>query len=159
MGPPARPKTWRRLDALVWICCLACRRRTFGTRHSAVDPRRGPSPGNLLYTTGGTAAAVLAVHSFYVIAGNTPVLVHNTGPCGPILDSLSQAGQVLDRGGFTAAGRSLTKHGAGARSGNSLFPQARGNLAQISEIAQNRLDDILTDPGSVMTNGYRGRFG
>ncbi|MFF3851859.1 polymorphic toxin-type HINT domain-containing protein [Micromonospora sp. NPDC002575] len=99
------------------------------------------------------------IHTYYVFAGNTPALVHNTGPCVPGIDALSQAGQAADRGGFTVAGRSLTKHGAGARSGNSLFPQARGNPAQVNEIAQNQLDDILTDPGSVMTSGYRGRFG
>jgi RHS repeat-associated protein len=75
------------------------------------------------------------------------------------LDSMSQSGQQPDRGGLTKAGRSLTKHGAGSRPGNSAFPPANGNPQQINQTAQNVLDDILTDPNSTTTQGYRGRFG
>jgi hypothetical protein len=77
----------------------------------------------------------------------------------PSLDELSKAASVADRGGLTAAGRSLTKHGAGARSGNSPFPAAKGNPATINQTAQNVVDDILTTPGSTIQNGNRGRFG
>jgi len=77
----------------------------------------------------------------------------------PNLDALSRAALVPDRGGLTAAGRSLTKHGAGARPGNSLFPPARGNPSIINGTAQNIVDDILTTPGSTFQNGYKGRFG
>lgn len=77
----------------------------------------------------------------------------------PSLDALSQAAGVADRGGLTAAGRSLTKHGAGARPGNTLFPAAKGNPATINQTAQNVVDDILTTPGSTIQNSTRGRFG
>lgn len=77
----------------------------------------------------------------------------------PNLDALSQAASAADRGGLTAAGRSLTKHGAGARPGNSLFPAAQGNPAAINQAAQNVVDDILTTPGSIFQNSSRGRFG
>ncbi len=77
----------------------------------------------------------------------------------PSLDALSQAAGAADRGGFTAAGRSLTKHGAGARPGNTLFPAAKGNPATINQTAQNVVDDILTTPGSTIQNSTRGRFG
>jgi|GEM_PF-5016325 len=41
------------------------------------------------------------------------------------LDELSKAASAADRAGLTVSGRSLTKHGAGARPGNSLFPLAK----------------------------------
>ena len=77
----------------------------------------------------------------------------------PSLDALSQAASAADRGGLTAAGRSLTKHGAGARPGNTLFPAAQGNPGAINQAAQNVVDDILTTPGSTLQNSSRGRFG
>ena len=75
------------------------------------------------------------------------------------LDALSQAGSVLDRGGLTKAGRSLTKHCSGARPGNTLFPAVSGNASAINKQAQEILDNILTDPGTVFQSGYKGRFG
>jgi RHS repeat-associated protein len=77
----------------------------------------------------------------------------------PSLDALSQAASAADRGGLTAAGRSLTKHGAGARPSNTLFPPAKGNPTSINQAAQDVVDDILTTPGSTLQNSYRGRFG
>lgn len=79
-------------------------------------------------------------------------------PCYDV-NGLSQAASAPDKGGFTAAGRSLTKHGAGARIGNSKFPAAKGSPSQINQMAQEIVDEILTDPGSVFKNSYRGRFG
>ena len=76
-----------------------------------------------------------------------------------LLDDLYYAAGAPDRGGLTAAGRSLTKHGAGARPGNSLFPPATGNANAINQQAQNIVDDILTTPGSTIQNSFRGRFG
>ena len=78
---------------------------------------------------------------------------------GPSLDDLSRAAGAMDKGGFTAAGRSLTKHGASARPGNSLFPAAKGNPAAINRQAQDLVDEILTNPGTKAINSHRGRFG
>jgi hypothetical protein len=66
---------------------------------------------------------------------------------------------AADIGGFTAAGRSLTKHGTGSRLGNSLFPTAAGNPSAINRQAQDIVDDILTTPGTKIINRHRGRFG
>ncbi len=74
-------------------------------------------------------------------------------------DGLSQAASAADRGGFTVAGRSLTKHGSGARPANSLFPTAKGNPGEINIQAQIVVDDILTTPGAMIQTSYRGRFG
>ena len=52
-----------------------------------------------------------------------------TKTIAPSLDDLSRAAGAIDKGGFTAAGRSLTKHGAGARPGNSLFPAVKVSTA------------------------------
>ena len=82
-----------------------------------------------------------------------------TRSIGPSLDDLSRAAGAIDKSGFTAAGRSLTKHGAGARPGNSLFPAARGNPAAINRQAQDIVDDILTNPNTKVINSQRGRFG
>jgi hypothetical protein len=75
------------------------------------------------------------------------------------LDALSEAAKVVDRNGLTKAGRSLTKHGEGARPANSLFPAAKGNPKTINNMAKNIVDDILTTPNSTIDSSYRGRFG
>lgn len=71
------------------------------------------------------------------------------------IDRFSRAAAAPDRGGLTAAGRSLTKHGAGARPGNTRFPAAKGNPSQINQQAQDIVDDILTNPGTTVTHGHR----
>jgi len=75
------------------------------------------------------------------------------------VDRLSRAAAAADRGGFTKAGRSLTKHGVGARTGNSKFPPAKGSPTQINRIAQEQVDDILTNPGTTIKHSHKGRFG
>ncbi len=54
-----------------------------------------------------------------------------------------QAGKVLDRRGFTKAGRGLMKHGY--RKG-SVFPKPIGNQSQINRQGQMILEEILNDP-------------
>ena len=41
----------------------------------------------------------------------------------------------------------------------SLFPAAKGNPSAINRQAQDLVEDILTDPGTLKINGFRGRFG
>lgn len=72
------------------------------------------------------------------------------------LDDLSRAAGAADRGGLTAAGRALQKHGG--RPG-SAFPAARGNPAQINQAGQGIVDDILANPGSTTTTRHHARFG
>jgi len=82
---------------------------------------------------------------------------------GKSVDDLSKAGRVLDpadkSGQFTKAGRSLTKHQAGARAGSTKFPKAKGSPATINQQAQGVLDDILNNPGTKFNQGHRPRFG
>lgn len=54
-----------------------------------------------------------------------------------------EAGKVLDRAGFTKAGRGLMKHGN--REG-SVFPKPFGNSAEINKRGQMILEEILNDP-------------
>ncbi len=51
---------------------------------------------------------------------------------------------------FTKAGRSLTKHGAGKRAGNSAIPSPRGNPTAINKQAADLVDDIVEN-GSITT--------
>ena len=103
--------------------------------------------------------AVAAKASAFVERPQTYVPIQAAANTAPSLDALSQAAGAADRGGLTAAGRSLTKHGAGARAGNTLSPAAKGSPATINQTAQNVVDDILTTPGSALRNSSRGRFG
>jgi RHS repeat-associated protein len=77
-------------------------------------------------------------------------------PHTPTLDELSRAGGAPDKGGLTAAGRALQKHGS--RPG-SAFPATSGPPAQINAAGQDVLDDILTTPGSTTTTRNHPRFG
>ncbi|VWX57598.1 exported hypothetical protein [Burkholderiales bacterium 8X] len=72
------------------------------------------------------------------------------------IDELSQAAAAADRGGLTAAGRALQKHGG--REG-SAFPAAKGNPLFVNQQGQHVVDDILTSPGSTMVTRNHARFG
>jgi RHS repeat-associated protein len=61
------------------------------------------------------------------------------------LDKLSQAGQAMDRGGLTRAGRALDKHG---NRPDTVYPKARGTPLEKNLQGQFQLDDILTHPQS-----------
>jgi len=91
------------------------------------------------------------VHAYYVIAGGTPVLVHNGTPCGQDLDALSRSGMRPDKGKLTRAGREYQKH------------MSRGDLPVVSgkeldSTGQNLLDDILTSPNTVSSSVTSGNF-
>jgi len=73
----------------------------------------------------------------------SPVSIVGRDGIGLDLDALSKAGQVMDKGGLTRAGRALEKHGG--RTG-SVFPKAKGNIANKNLQDQFHLDDILTHP-------------
>jgi len=70
-------------------------------------------------------------------------------PPGAVFKTLSdtskfaRAGKVIDRGGFTKAGRNLMKHGY--REG-SVFPKPIGNSAQVNKHGQQVLERILNHP-------------
>jgi uncharacterized protein RhaS with RHS repeats len=72
----------------------------------------------------------------------------------PSLDTLSKAGQVMDRNGLTMAGRALAKHGN--RPG-SVFPRHVGRASDKNALGQFHLDDILTHPQTyIKPNKFEG---
>jgi hypothetical protein len=126
-------------------------------------------PGSLLIDDAGLTIKVMAVHNwsglhamrnltvsqlhtFYVMAGKTPVLVHNTAPCMPDIGALSAAGKIPDKGGLTRAGFSYQKH-----MGRGQLPLVDG--AELDSAGQQLLDSILTDPNADFqltgAGGYR----
>lgn len=72
------------------------------------------------------------------------------------VDELSQAAAAADRGGLTAAGRAIQKHGG--REG-SAFPAAKGNPLSVNQQGQHVVDDILTSPGNTTVTRNHARFG
>ncbi|MGW1116931.1 polymorphic toxin-type HINT domain-containing protein [Streptomyces tanashiensis] len=102
------------------------------------------------------------LHTYYVLAGQTPVLVHNSN-CSIDVDFASQSGSKIDpsdkRGEYSMAGRALQKHAG--RNGNPNgwpTPSGRQNPGAWNATGQDMLDEILTHPGAVETRG-RGRIG
>jgi hypothetical protein len=102
------------------------------------------------------------LHTYYVLAGETPVLVHNSN-CSIDVDFASQSGAKIDpsdkRGEYSMAGRALQKHAG--RNGNPNgwpTPSGRQNPGAWNATGQDMLDEILTHPGAVETRG-RGRIG
>jgi hypothetical protein len=61
----------------------------------------------------------------------------------PNSSKFKEAGKVLDRAGFTKAGRGLMKHGN--REG-SVFPRPLGNTSEMNKRGQAILEEILNDP-------------
>src|ERR1700684_705450 len=92
-------------------------------------------------------------HDFYVETAAASVLVHNSS-C-PNLDDLSASGQQPDPadagGNLTRAGRAFAKHA-------NLFPPVSGGPATLNEAGQNALDEILTNPDTVIRGISKGNF-
>jgi RHS repeat-associated protein len=84
------------------------------------------------------------------------VSLGRSAPLSATVDDLSRAAGAADRGGLTAAGRALQKHGG--REG-SAFPTVKGNPDSINRQGQQVVDDILTSPGSTITTRHHARYG
>lgn len=72
------------------------------------------------------------------------------------VDTLLKAGNILDKGGLTTAGRALQKHGSRAQ---SVFPKATGNAAVINAQGETVLKEILTNPNVSSVIRHHARFG
>lgn len=125
------------------------------------------SPGTELRTPQGATAKLTAVrhftkqqrthdltiagtHTYYVLAGETPVLVHNSGGC-PDLDALSQSGMRPAKGKTTHAGREYQKH-----MNRGDLPVVPGK--ELKTAGQDLLDDILTNPQTTTSAVNSGNF-
>ncbi|WP_225642589.1 RHS repeat-associated core domain-containing protein [Streptomyces werraensis] len=100
------------------------------------------------------------IPTYYVLAGDTSILVHN---CKIDVDAASKSGAKIDpadkRGEYSFAGRALEKHAG--RNGNAKgwpIPAGKRNPAGWNKAGQDMLDEILTNPGSTSSPGY-GRIG
>ncbi|WP_165484669.1 polymorphic toxin-type HINT domain-containing protein [Streptomyces kasugaensis] len=93
---------------------------------------------------------VEGLHTYYVLAGATPVLVHNSGGC-PDLDALSQSGMRAAKGNTTHAGREYQKH-----MNRGDLPVVSGK--QLKSAGQDLLDDILTNPKTATSAVNSGNF-
>ncbi|MBZ6135484.1 polymorphic toxin-type HINT domain-containing protein [Streptomyces olivaceus] len=90
------------------------------------------------------------IHTYYVLAGETPVLVHNSGGC-PDLDALSQSGMRPAKGKTTHAGREYQKH-----MNRGDLPVVPGK--ELKTAGQDLLDDILTNPQTATSAVNSGNF-
>ncbi|MFD3551253.1 polymorphic toxin-type HINT domain-containing protein [Streptomyces goshikiensis] len=129
---------------------------------------RNLTPGTTLLTDDGTTVIVTAnrpysqrattynltvddLHTYYVLAGSTPILVHNSTPCGPDLDALSKSGERPAKGKTSHAGREYQKH-----MNRGELPVVPG--AQLKSAGQDLLDDILTNPRTATSPVNSGNF-
>jgi hypothetical protein len=140
------------------------------TRHEFVDASR-LAVGDRLQTSGPELASVAAVrdysgamatydltidgvHTYYVVAGDAPVLVHNTMPCGIALEALSAMGRQIYSGDLTQAGYSYRKH----MDKGQLPIVPKIPAKSLNDAGQALLDDILTDPHSEFIRFPDGRL-
>jgi len=72
------------------------------------------------------------------------------------VSGLLKVGNALDKGGFTAVGKALQKHGS--RTG-SIFPKATGNASEINAQGEAVLNGILTNPNVTSVTRHHARFG
>jgi hypothetical protein len=99
---------------------------------------------------------VQQLHTYYVVAGGTPILVHN---CNATVDELVEAGKAPGKNGFTRAGFELQKHGN--RPGNNgqwPVPSGTRNPRAWSDVGQGVLEQILRDPRAAVQQ-YTNRAG
>lgn len=73
-----------------------------------------------------------------------------------VIADLINAGNALDRGGLTAAGRALQKHGSRV---GSVFPKATGSISNINAQGESVLKGILSNPNVATGIRHHARFG
>ncbi|MGI8662561.1 MAG: polymorphic toxin-type HINT domain-containing protein [Acidimicrobiales bacterium] len=137
------------------------------TRHDWVDAA-DLTAGDRLHTDDGAAVVVESarsftglqwmydltvddVHTYYVVAGDERVLVHNCGG----LDALSESGSALDP---ADAGGQLTRAGRAFSKASEVFGPTSGGPSAVNGAGQNALDEILTNPGTVVNTMPGGHF-
>lgn len=115
--------------------------------HSAIDTSFATDQADL-FTPGGKACDPKSQFNIGIIPlpNEIPSLFSNT-------EKLLQAGNAVDRAGFTKVGRGLMKHGY--RQGG-LFPKPTGNPAQINKKGENTLKAILHDPNRQVVKNKKG---
>ncbi|MDQ0950123.1 RHS repeat-associated protein [Streptomyces phaeochromogenes] len=98
------------------------------------------------------------LHTYYVLAGRTPVLVHNANCVTATSDDLFAAASVT-KGQLSAAGRALQKHGDPSPGNLAKRGQAHVDLynfgpltnSQRTMIGNEVIEEILTNPAAKTT--------
>ncbi|WP_455432609.1 golvesin C-terminal-like domain-containing protein [Streptosporangium canum] len=123
-------------------------------------------PGTWIRTSAGTHIQITAIkkwtahqrvhnltiadiHTYYVLAGAVPVLVHNSN-C-PTVGELLARGLAEDKNNYTRAGHELKKHASRpTNSGQWPKPDGKQNPWTWSDLGQDTLAKILNDPKVAM---------
>lgn len=71
-------------------------------------------------------------------------------------ETLRDAGQATDKGGFTKAGRAYQKHGS---RNPSRWGAPTGKPEAVNEMGQRHLDQIIDAPDTQWTTRHHARFG
>ena len=123
-----------------------------GTRVRAID-----HPTSALVAAGEPASPVLVGDSgpdLGQLVSATGVATNSAGQFGMhTADDLAASAAGAGTGEYFAAGHALTKHAGGQRAGTSAFPSLSGNPANINQVAQAQIDDILAT-GRVVTRTH-----
>ncbi|MFV2018370.1 polymorphic toxin-type HINT domain-containing protein [Micromonospora sp. LOL_023] len=127
---------WLQTSAGTWVQITALERRTEATRVHNLT--------------------VADIHTYYVVAGDTPVLVHNCGIGDRSLDELHDLALMRNskpgarNPGPSAAGRSIDKHAAPNRGSQQHARYKYGDTTPADRdwIGQTLVEEILTDPNS-----------
>jgi hypothetical protein len=77
---------------------------------------------------------------------STTIGVRPAGIASDTVEAMSKAANTADRGGLSAAGRALQKHGN--REG-SAFPSPQGNTSLINQQGQQVVEEILNNSSSI----------
>jgi hypothetical protein len=94
---------------------------------------------------------ITADHDFYIDTVAAAVLVHN---CNPDLDSLSRSGgRTIGSQGMRKAGASLAQHAE-----ELGYDDVSGSAANKNAMGQDLLDEILTNPGTRVSQITSGNF-
>jgi hypothetical protein len=172
-GPHVVTKLWVHEDSVLDLELEDGSRITTTEDHSywnATDQRweqiQQFDPGDRLGTPTGRTIAVRALvwptmqietaynltvadlHTYYVLAGPSPVLVHNTGPgCGSLDDILAteHGKERLAERGFDNVDIALIRGSATA------YEQLDGAIAHVAQVGENSFNVIITGEGGIVT--------
>ncbi|WP_330186416.1 LamG-like jellyroll fold domain-containing protein [Dactylosporangium sp. AC04546] len=102
-------------------------------------------------------------HTYYVIAGDAPVLVHNCTPDLQTRNDMAASGMLPGRGGkasTTQAGLEYDKHQLmpGQVSSKRFLPRVGGNTDDLDRAGQMLLDDIAFHPRGIEETVTGGAF-
>ncbi|MCY2964001.1 MAG: polymorphic toxin-type HINT domain-containing protein, partial [Planctomycetota bacterium] len=98
-------------------------------------------------------------HTYLVAedSGRFPVAVHNSNYTSPTRTDLSSsAGASTSGGKVSNAARAIDKHSPRP---TSVWPKLKGDAASRNKMAQDMIDDILTDPKSATRTRHHARYG